>query len=1786
LEVSLFRAAGGVDGDEKAGTKGVGGGVNDRTGKGQSALILASKNGHQHVAKWLLNIGGADFTYQDSSGYSALVEAAWGGYPSICEALLAKDADVNNTGGSVSPLEQAVKAGHDNVAAVLRRGGAKELRNNKYKEEERRPSQAGDVLGLLNEMVQQGVQQTEAKEFFTSVGVNTALAKKLISNGYDSWTTLSLKIKDPRSGVRELIRHGFSEGEAKKLASAVEARQAKLDISFLQLLSSQEPLDDKLSVRILEKGKKILEAGAQVNCVDKLGWTPLLHCTQQGHRDMVMHLLKMKANPDQRNLDGATALLWGAGKGRQEIVSHIILSKADMNLGDNLGRTPLGAASANGYATTTEILLQAGADVDMQTGNKTTALMLAALNGHVAVADCLVKRKASLDLQDVMGATALLSAVKSGSKSVGIVKALIEGNASLDVADRKGETAGMIAMRSEDRYVASLLINAGASSVPPEADLPRDGGDEGYPLHYQARRSHDATEVSLLLSENPQLAFRRDHDGYLPLHRAAQNQGPNSARILEILLGANREAVSIKVPDGRTALHFAAEGGKESEVISILLAAYPEGARVYDDSRNLPLHLACRNRDRASLSIVKALLNENPQSIRERSGQALLQLPIHIASEEGIDVVLVKELIKEYKHGLFERDGRGNLPLAAACRNNMGQGMNIFKTLYAMNPNAIKERMQDGASCFHIAARFSDSASFVLHVQKCYPEALKMKTTPIQGGVGEGGRNASLGRTWDQTQGDDGDLPLHWASRNVTSSSLPIVAKLLDMYKAAVSLPGCGGNYPLHVASKESMSPEVIKLLADAYEKAISIPNREGDLPAALAVLNHHDSVDTGVLMACASTTEQEGSAFIPLWLSRGVEHDENEGHVAARYQYSAAKNQAEAERIMRGVAMQWRHREMVESHSTWKHRWLDYKLNKPDFRTLGLAAGQSLVLKGYSVEEAADAAAKEALTQRATPNEAASVAGEMAGLAVTGSIQSDVGRTAGTVAASAIIAARGCLSDAYKGCVRASIKAAAGEGGLDADDEEAIEAGKAAGVEVVKRMLEDVGAAAAEASRASGATPQQMAAYAGAAVEQAGGSAIDAALAANKAALAGKASRSEAQKLAGKAAEIAVMRGEQSALSVCIKAADREAVDQLVLVEEERIMVKRMIESPAKQIKKDALKMMQRKAELKKEEADALRASQLGLSGQGPQYKEASAAAAAVTCLPDPAKAVGFAVAVAILKTGGSIGEALERAEEAAQAALGTGDTTNGQAAKDIVMEAKASLERLQGEEDLNILSEYLREMADQTDKAVEEHGGSALAQTAYSGATVLRGGGSALEVGACAAIAAEDEEPDDMHRGSGLAAGNIVIAKGGSISWAGMTCFMAAIACGATKRRAASIAKELLELTGEGPGGTAATFVESDDSTAVEAAAAAAEAVDQVLFVAGRVAGETAREMKRTGKIQAEAAAIAVEEAGGSPKEASTAASEAALAAGMNEIEVQHAAGLAGGTVECLRGGSPAECGHEAMKAALAAGASQEVSAVVAGEAAGTASVMQMSSLERHPAVAVGLKVLMDGGSVEEVSKAAEEAALKEGANDEEAHQVGADAAGSAVVEKLIQEAGRAASDATKRAGGSVEMQCVAAGAAVGRGGGSAVEAGIISAKVAIAEGMKPEPAQRTAGRAAGAAVVAKGGTAKEAGSAAGLAAIAMEASREFAAKIAGEVAENSMRDPGIDVEGMQNQSTVPVKTLKQATSRSVATEPKRIRARKNAAIDGGSIIQAALQAAKRAEISAAQANLYISK
>lgn len=225
----------------------------------------------------------------------------------------------------------------------------------------------------------------------------------------------------------------------------------------------------------LDRLRDLLNGGADVNEVDKIGWTALVGASANGQQACVEELLKAGADVNYQDVDYEdSALMLAAECGYPEIVRMLLKAGAEIEQKDCLGETALlkavyGASmsSANGCFEVVKLLLDAGADIDTHDRSGMTPLINAVVSGEPDFVRFLLDRGADIERYDCRAATALMYSV-SGLHfefmahipcNPRTVKVLLEYGANVNETGLGGKTALDLAVNEE---VAQLLIEAGA----------------------------------------------------------------------------------------------------------------------------------------------------------------------------------------------------------------------------------------------------------------------------------------------------------------------------------------------------------------------------------------------------------------------------------------------------------------------------------------------------------------------------------------------------------------------------------------------------------------------------------------------------------------------------------------------------------------------------------------------------------------------------------------------------------------------------------------------------------------------------------------------------------------------------------------------------------------------------------------------------------------------------------------------------------------------------------------------------------------------------------------------------------------------------------------------------------------------------------------------------------------------------------------------------------------------------------------------------------------------------
>lgn len=342
-----------------------------------------------------------------------------------------------------------------------------------------------------------------------------------------------------------------------------------------------------------EIARLLIDRGANVNFVNKNGWTALMEAADEGSYETARILLQAGADV---NLHGettrSTALNQAASEGHLSVLKLLLDAGADPQ-GDGKGQPPLHEAAEEGKLEVVRFLLDAGVAVDQKDDRGRTALSHAAEEDQPEVVRLLLERGANPGIKDHNGHSALDEAAEEDSANsfdqlmgtsegkayvkanpdvlvrasregaLSVVRRLVQAGTDVNGTNENGETPLMGAAREDEFSTAEFLIQNGANV---NAATPERGWT---PLLLAAREGADQL-IRLLLEKgadlNARAAFQEiningDHSPSIltnysdatALLIAVEENEPESVELL-LAAGADVNATSKKarwvLPDG------------------------------------------------------------------------------------------------------------------------------------------------------------------------------------------------------------------------------------------------------------------------------------------------------------------------------------------------------------------------------------------------------------------------------------------------------------------------------------------------------------------------------------------------------------------------------------------------------------------------------------------------------------------------------------------------------------------------------------------------------------------------------------------------------------------------------------------------------------------------------------------------------------------------------------------------------------------------------------------------------------------------------------------------------------------------------------------------------------------------------------------------------------------------------------------------------------------------------------------------------------------------------------
>jgi len=410
----------------------------------------------------------------------------------------------------------------------------------------------------------------------------------------------------------------------------------------------------------MDKLKKLLEEGTNVNTPAMYNTTALHAAANSGKKDIVEFLINKGANVDARDTFGLAPLYYAALHNYEDIADLLVDKGTDINAKDKKGYTLLYYAmwdEGDKGKDAIKLLISKGANVGEKDPNGFTPLNWAIWLGYKGIAELLINNGADVNAEDKDGLTPYYWAAVYGRKDIvdlltakgatpvstihlaaragdlAKVKSFIEEGTDVNSRDKIGQTPLFSAILADNNDITKFLIAKGA-------DVNAKDQDGSTPLHEAVDKSNRDI-VEILIAKGADVNAK-EKDGYTALHQAAARGFQDLARLL-IANGGDVNAKSTGGPmSGRTPLDVASCWGRK-DLAELLIA---KGADINSraDNGDTPLNSACLrgHKNVAELLIAKGA----DMNAKDNKGRTALSS----AKEQGHTEIV--ELLR--KHGAKE----------------------------------------------------------------------------------------------------------------------------------------------------------------------------------------------------------------------------------------------------------------------------------------------------------------------------------------------------------------------------------------------------------------------------------------------------------------------------------------------------------------------------------------------------------------------------------------------------------------------------------------------------------------------------------------------------------------------------------------------------------------------------------------------------------------------------------------------------------------------------------------------------------------------------------------------------------------------------------------------------------------------------------------------------------------------------------------------------------------------------------------------------------------------------
>ena len=282
----------------------------------------------------------------------------------------------------------------------------------------------------------------------------------------------------------------------------------------------------------------LLRSRADVNQKEASGDTALHVAAKSSTAELVTVLLQSRANVNAVDLDGVQPLHYASQTGEDKTVACLIKAKAthlDAQVNHDIpshgGATPLLLATERNRVAVVRMLLEAGArEVNLCKTNGINAMMVAASQDYMDILRMFIIVNEEDPGRPRSGPFVSPLFAACGNGHLRAAELLLEARASFDAPCQDGESALLVCAKEGHADVLQLLIDARARFHGVYQRHPNFT-----PLYFAASRGHAAAVATLLNAR----ANYRERRSSSPMRSAAEH---GHVEDIEILLSASTES--------------------------------------------------------------------------------------------------------------------------------------------------------------------------------------------------------------------------------------------------------------------------------------------------------------------------------------------------------------------------------------------------------------------------------------------------------------------------------------------------------------------------------------------------------------------------------------------------------------------------------------------------------------------------------------------------------------------------------------------------------------------------------------------------------------------------------------------------------------------------------------------------------------------------------------------------------------------------------------------------------------------------------------------------------------------------------------------------------------------------------------------------------------------------------------------------------------------------------------------------------------------------------------------